>query len=92
MAPLAIVNRPAVDVVRPPTLPAPFQLPPVTPRVPAIWPEEEKLITPVAVRVALPPTVPEPVSAVAARTATVLPAFREPFSSSVPTLRLVTPV
>ena len=59
MAPLPSVSTPLPTVTAPPTLPAPFQAPPLTARVPVILPPEPKLIAPLLM-VALPVTVPVP--------------------------------
>ena len=59
LAPLPMVKIPLLEVISPVTLPAPFQLPPVTPSVPPIEPPLPKLIMP-PLSVAFPVTDPTP--------------------------------
>ena len=91
LAPLPIVNVPLLEVTTPVTVPVPFQLPPVTPKVPLIRPDD-MLIIPLPVKVALPLTVPEPVNVPAVATATVLPDAVEPSNCNVPAVMVVAPV
>ncbi len=87
-----MVKVPLLEVTRLVTLPAPFQLPPVTPKVPAILPPALRLTIPLPVRVALPLIVPEPVNVPAVPTPTVLPASIEPSTCKVPAVTDVAPV
>ena len=90
-APLPMVKAPLLDVTAPVTEPLPFQLPPVTPSVPAIAPED-LLMMPPPVSVALPLTVPLPVSVPAVPMETVLADAVDPSSCSVPVLIVVVPL
>ena len=91
LALLPIVNVPLLEETAPVTVPEPFQLPPVTPKVPLMVPDD-MLITPLPVNVALPLTVPEPVNVPAVATATVEPDAMEPFNCKVPAVMVVAPV
>ena len=91
LAPLPIVNVPLDEVTKPVTLPLPFQLPPVTVRVPAIVPDD-LLMMPLPVNVALPFTVPVPVRVPAVPIPTVLNAAVEPSNCNVPAVMVVAPV
>ena len=92
LAPLPIVNVPLLEVVSPVTLPAPFQLPPVTPNVPPMVAPLPKLMIPVPLSVAFPLIVPVPVNVPAVPTLTVLPEAIEPLTVRVPALTFVAPV
>src|SRR5437868_6872881 len=89
LAPLPMVNVPLLEVTAPLTEPAPFQLPPVTPRVLLIAPLQ--LIVPLPVSVALPSTEPVPVSVPAVKMLTTCPLGVEPVRFRVPALMLVGP-
>ena len=91
LALLPIVNVPLLEVIAPVTVPEPFQLPPVTPKVPLIRPADILMIPP-PVKVALPLTVPEPVNVPAVATPTVEPDAMEPFNCKVPVVIVVAPV
>ena len=57
-----MASVPLLDVTAPVTLPAPFQLPPVTAKVPLIEFPAVRLMMPLPVTAALPVTVPFPLS------------------------------
>ena len=93
----AMFRLPLVTFTLPPTTPTPFQFPPVTPRVPAMFVAFAvplKLTTPPVTNVAFPRTLPVPASVPVAPMATVLPAPIEPVLErlSVPALIFVAPV
>ena len=91
LALLPMVNVPLEEVTNPVTLPDPFQLPPVTPNVPAIVPED-LFIMPEPVNVTLPLIVPLPVKVPDVPTPTVLAAMVEPSTCNVPVVIVVAPV
>ena len=91
LSPLPMVKVLLLEVMAPVTVPVPFQLPPVTPKVPLIVPADMAM-TPLPVNVALPLTVPEPLKVPAVATPTVLPDAMEPLTCNVPVLIVVAPV
>src|SRR5206468_3046993 len=92
LALLPRVKVPEELVIAPLTLPRPVQLPPVMPRVPAMFPAEPKLMTPLPVTVVLPLIVPVPLRVPPVAMLTVLPEARDPLTARLPELMVVMPV